>query len=81
MRQDMTGWNEEGAKMSSDGNKEEEEGDEEVIILCSTDVEQVIPRGKAERKFTQNLSCERTKRGTERFVSLRSVPSQVPNGT
>ncbi|RXH91033.1 hypothetical protein DVH24_020056 [Malus domestica] len=30
--------------MPSDGNKEEEEGDGNVIILCSTDVEQVVPR-------------------------------------
>ena len=34
-----------GAKMPSDGNKEEEEGDGEVIILCSTDVERVVPGG------------------------------------
>ncbi|CAN6557930.1 unnamed protein product [Malus baccata var. baccata] len=78
MGRDRTGRNGEGVKMPSDGNKEEEEGDREVIILCSTDVERVVPGGEAERKFTQN---SRTKRGTEHLVSLRSVPSHVPNGT
>ncbi|RXH95863.1 hypothetical protein DVH24_008363 [Malus domestica] len=74
--------------MPSDGNKEEE-GDEDVIILCSTDVEQVILGGETERKFTQNLSrrtahstrFRRNKRGTEHLVPLRLVPSHVPNGT
>ncbi|KAB2615547.1 S ribonuclease [Pyrus ussuriensis x Pyrus communis] len=42
---DRTERNEAGAKMPSDGNKEEEEGDGEVIILCSTDVERVVPGG------------------------------------
>ena len=42
---DMTERNGAGAKMPSDGNKEEEEGDGEVIILCSTDVERVVPGG------------------------------------
>ncbi|RXH86587.1 hypothetical protein DVH24_021860 [Malus domestica] len=37
------GRNEEGSKMPLDGNKEE--GDGEVIILCSTDVERIVPRG------------------------------------
>ncbi|CAN6561993.1 unnamed protein product [Malus baccata var. baccata] len=44
---------------------------------------------EAERKFTQNsshriarsTSFRRTKHGTERLVSLRSVPSHVPNST
>ncbi|RXI05327.1 hypothetical protein DVH24_006584 [Malus domestica] len=36
--QDGTGRNREGAKMPSDGNREEEEGDRDVIILCFTDV-------------------------------------------
>ncbi|CAN6544789.1 unnamed protein product [Malus baccata var. baccata] len=40
---DRTGRNREGAKMPSNGNRKEEEGDEEVIILCSTDVEQGVP--------------------------------------
>ena len=35
---DMTERNGEGAKMSSDGNKEEEKEDEDVVILYSTDV-------------------------------------------
>ncbi|RXH84006.1 hypothetical protein DVH24_026905 [Malus domestica] len=91
--QDRKGRNGEGAKMPLDGNKEEEEGDGEVIILCSTDVERVVLGGEAERKFTQNSSREtarstlfrRTKRGTERFVPLHSVPSRptyqtVPKG-
>ncbi|KAB2598163.1 S ribonuclease [Pyrus ussuriensis x Pyrus communis] len=86
---DRTERNGVGAKMPSDGNKEEEEGDGEVIILCSTDVERVVPGGEVERKFTQNSSrgttrstCFRhTKRGTERLVPLCSVPSHVPNGT
>ncbi|RXH69480.1 hypothetical protein DVH24_037264 [Malus domestica] len=85
----QTGWNEEGTKMPWDGNKEEKEGDEEVIILYSTDVEQVISGGEAERKFIQNSSHEtarstrfrRTKRGTERLVPLYSVSSHVPKGT
>ncbi|RXI04582.1 hypothetical protein DVH24_038856 [Malus domestica] len=42
--------------MPSNGNKEEEEGDIKVIILCSTDVERVVPGDEAERKFTQNSS-------------------------
>ncbi|KAM1106711.1 hypothetical protein ACFX1X_003605 [Malus domestica] len=75
--------------MPSDGNKEKEEGDREVIILCSMDVERVVPRGEAERKFTQNSSrgttCStrfrRTKSGMERLIPLRFVPSHIPNGT
>ncbi|RXH84258.1 hypothetical protein DVH24_027157 [Malus domestica] len=86
MGRDKTGRNGDGAKMPSDGNKEEEEGDEEVIILCSTDVER---GGEAKRKFIQNSSrrtarsthFRRTKRETERLVSLRFVPSHVPNDT
>ncbi|KAM2049144.1 hypothetical protein ACFX1T_007595 [Malus domestica] len=68
--------------MPLDRNKEEE-GDEEVIILCYTDVERVIPRDEAERKFIQNsfsgttrsTRFRRTKCGTERLVPLCSVPS------
>ncbi|KAB2629566.1 S ribonuclease [Pyrus ussuriensis x Pyrus communis] len=86
---DRTERNGAGAKMPWDGNKEEEDGDGEVIILCSTDVERVVPGGEVERKFTQNSSCgiarstcfRRTKRGTERLVPLCSVSSHVPNGT
>ncbi|RXH87967.1 hypothetical protein DVH24_037612 [Malus domestica] len=89
MGRDRTGWNKEGAKMPLDGNKEDEEGDGEVIILCSTDMERVVPGGEVERKFTQNSSrgtahstrFRRTKRETERLVPLRSIPSHVPNGT
>ncbi|KAM2703223.1 hypothetical protein EV2_004842 [Malus domestica] len=51
--------------MPLDGNKEEEEGDIEVIILCSTDVERVVLGGEAEQKFTQNSS-----RGTARSTIL-----------
>ncbi|KAM1117522.1 hypothetical protein ACFX19_008012 [Malus domestica] len=40
-----TGRNGEGAKMPSDGNKEEE-GDGEVIIFCSTDMERVVSEGR-----------------------------------
>ncbi|TQD75614.1 hypothetical protein C1H46_038854 [Malus baccata] len=75
--------------MPSDGNKEEEEGDREVIILCSTDVEQVVQGGEVERNFTQNSSrgiarsthFRRTKRRTECLVSLRSVSSNVLKST
>ncbi|KAM2441700.1 hypothetical protein PS1_022876 [Malus domestica] len=75
--------------MPSDGNKEKEEGDGEVIILCSTDVERVVPGGEAERKFTQNssrgttrsTSFRRTKEGTECLIPLNFVMSHVPNGT
>ncbi|RXH81144.1 hypothetical protein DVH24_005058 [Malus domestica] len=82
---DRTGQNGEEAKMLSDGNKKEEEGDGEVIILCSTDVERVV----LERKFIQNSSSEtthstrfrHTKRGTERLVPLCSILSHVPNST
>ncbi|KAB2613107.1 S ribonuclease [Pyrus ussuriensis x Pyrus communis] len=89
MGRDRTERNGAEAKMLSDGNKEEEEGDGEVIILCSTDVERVVPRGEVERKFTQNSSrgtarstrFRRTKHGIERLVPLCSVPSHVPNGT
>ncbi|KAM1174599.1 hypothetical protein FF1_027153 [Malus domestica] len=48
MGRDKMRRNGEGAKMPSDGNKEEEEGDGEVIILCSTDVERVVPGGEVE---------------------------------
>ncbi|KAB2626674.1 S ribonuclease [Pyrus ussuriensis x Pyrus communis] len=86
---DLSERNGAGAKMPSDGNKEEEEGDGEVIILYSTDVERVVPGGAVERKFTQNSSrgtarstrFRHTKRGTERLIPLCSVPSHVPNGT
>ncbi|RXH91567.1 hypothetical protein DVH24_020590 [Malus domestica] len=86
---DGTGRNGKGAKMLSNGKKEEEEGDREIIILCSMNVERVVPGGEAEQKFTQNSSrgtvrstCFRsTKRGTERLVPLRSIPSHVPNST
>ncbi|RXH89102.1 hypothetical protein DVH24_006080 [Malus domestica] len=72
-----TGRNGDGVKMPLDGNKEEEEEDIDVIILCSTDVERVVPGGEAERKFTQNLSrgttrstrFRHTKRGTERLAT------------
>ncbi|RXH87672.1 hypothetical protein DVH24_034572 [Malus domestica] len=86
---DRTGRNGKGAKMPSDGNKEEEEGDGEVIILCSTNVKRVVPWGDAEQKFTQNSShgtarstrFRRTKRDMERLVPLYFIPSHVPNGT
>ncbi|KAB2629084.1 S ribonuclease [Pyrus ussuriensis x Pyrus communis] len=89
MGQDGTERNGVGAKMPLDGNKEEEEGDREIIILCSTDVERVVPGGEVERKFTQNSSrgtahstrFRRTKCGMERLVPLCSVPSHVSNGT
>ncbi|RXI01566.1 hypothetical protein DVH24_014915 [Malus domestica] len=45
---DKMGRNGEGAKMPSDGNNEEEEGDGRVMILCSTDVKRVVPGGEAE---------------------------------
>ncbi|RXH84649.1 hypothetical protein DVH24_032933 [Malus domestica] len=72
--------------MPSDGNKEEEEGDRDVIILCSMDVERVVLGGEAERKFPQNSSrgttrsthFRHTKRGTERLVPLCSIPSLTP---
>ncbi|CAN6698545.1 unnamed protein product [Malus baccata var. baccata] len=48
MGRDKMRRNGEGVKMSSDGNKEEEEGDGEVIILCSTDVERVVPGDEVE---------------------------------
>ncbi|KAB2636748.1 S ribonuclease [Pyrus ussuriensis x Pyrus communis] len=48
MGRDRTERNRAGAKMLSDGNKEKEEGDGEVIILCSTDVERVVPGGEVE---------------------------------
>ncbi|RXH89701.1 hypothetical protein DVH24_032058 [Malus domestica] len=40
---DGTERNGEGANMTSDGNKDEEEGDGDVIILCSMNVERVVP--------------------------------------
>ncbi|RXH99868.1 hypothetical protein DVH24_021670 [Malus domestica] len=49
MGRDRTGRNGEGAKMPSDGNKEEE-GDGEVIILCSTNVERIVPGGVRRNK-------------------------------
>ncbi|RXH92254.1 hypothetical protein DVH24_033150 [Malus domestica] len=89
MGRDRTGQNGERAKMPSDGNKEEEERDGDVIILCFTDVERVVPGDEAERKFTQNLSREtarstifrRTKRETKHLVPLRFIPSHIPNCT
>ncbi|KAM1235172.1 hypothetical protein ACFX2J_004675 [Malus domestica] len=60
--------------MPSDGNKEEE-GDIEVIILCSTDVERVVLGGEAEQKFTQNSS-----RGTVRSTIL-GTPNMGQNAS
>ncbi|RXI03622.1 hypothetical protein DVH24_004274 [Malus domestica] len=85
---DMMGRNGEGAKIPLDGNKKEE-GDGEVIILCSTDVEQVVSGDEVERKFIQNLSrgttrstrFRDTKRGMERLVPLHFVTSRIPHGT
>ncbi|KAM0989016.1 hypothetical protein FF1_013003 [Malus domestica] len=68
--------------MPSDGNKEEEEGDGEVIILCSTDVKRVILGGEAEQKFTQNLPVEQRvppdlgATNVGRNTSSHSVPSR-----
>ncbi|RXH88299.1 hypothetical protein DVH24_042370 [Malus domestica] len=73
----MMGRNEEGAKMSSDGNKEEEEGDEDVISLCSTDVEQVVPGDKAERNSLKIRPVDAPNVG--RNASSHSVPSR-PKG-
>ncbi|RXH84594.1 hypothetical protein DVH24_032878 [Malus domestica] len=61
-------------KMLLDGNKEEEERDGKIIILCSTDVERVFPGARFIR-FKHN------KRKTEHLVPLRSVMSHVPNST
>ncbi|KAM1082517.1 hypothetical protein EV1_020901 [Malus domestica] len=74
--------------MASDGNKEEE-GDGDVIILCSTYVEQVVLGGEVKRKFIQNsfrgtarsIRFKRIKHRTECLVPFRSNPSHVPNGT
>ncbi|RXH72009.1 hypothetical protein DVH24_025510 [Malus domestica] len=52
MGRDMTGRDGKGSKMSLDGNKEKEVEDGDVIILCSMDVERVVPGGEVERKFT-----------------------------
>ncbi|RXI02694.1 hypothetical protein DVH24_002772 [Malus domestica] len=68
MEQNRTERNGDGGKMSSVGNKEEEEGDGDVIILCSTDVERVV-------------LGEYTKHETERLVPFRSVQFHVPNDT
>ncbi|RXH95100.1 hypothetical protein DVH24_024784 [Malus domestica] len=45
MQTGQNGTDGEGAKMPSDGNNEEEEGDGEIIILCSIVVERVVPGG------------------------------------
>ena len=58
-------------------------------ILCSTNVERVVPGGEVERKISQISShgttrstvFRHTKRGTERLVPFRPVSSHVPNGT
>ncbi|KAM0977448.1 hypothetical protein TB2_019831 [Malus domestica] len=60
---DKTGRNGERAKMPSDGNKEEE-GDGDVIILCSTDVERVVPGGEAHQTWER----------TPRPIPFRLVP-------
>ncbi|RXI05217.1 hypothetical protein DVH24_006474 [Malus domestica] len=61
---DGTGCNGEGAKMLSDGNKEEEDGDGNVIILYSTDVKQVILGGE------EYQTCD----GTSRPIPFHLVP-------
>ncbi|RXH77164.1 hypothetical protein DVH24_023438 [Malus domestica] len=68
--------------MPSDGNKEEEEGDGEVIILCSTDVERVVLGGEANENSSKICSMEHripSVLGTpnvRRNVSSHSVPSR-----
>ncbi|KAM2156181.1 hypothetical protein ACFX1R_041906 [Malus domestica] len=64
--------------MPSDGNKGEEKGNREVIILCSTNMEIVIPGGEAERKFIQNSSHGTTHSTHFRRIkcaSSHSIPS------
>ncbi|RXH83238.1 hypothetical protein DVH24_003736 [Malus domestica] len=61
-----------GAKMPLDGNKEEKEGDEEVIILCSTDMKRVVPKDEVKRKFNQNSS-----HGTTRSTGLLHLTSNL----
>ncbi|RXH68732.1 hypothetical protein DVH24_031065 [Malus domestica] len=72
-RTDKTGRNREEAKMPSDGNKEEEKGDRDAIILCSIDVERVVPGGEAKlgvphTRWQESSSC---------ITSLRSDLSSM----
>ncbi|RXH80269.1 hypothetical protein DVH24_041416 [Malus domestica] len=61
-----TRWNIKRAKMPSDRNKKEEEGEGDVIILCSTDVEQVVPSRAGQT-------------GTGTADGQTSVPRQLPS--
>ncbi|KAM1069891.1 hypothetical protein ACFX13_001803 [Malus domestica] len=63
------GRNGEGAKMPSDGN--EEEGDGNVIILCFTDVKQVVPAGYP---VEQHVPSVLDAPNVGRNVSSHSVP-------
>ncbi|KAM2052510.1 hypothetical protein FF2_033444 [Malus domestica] len=55
--------------MPSDGNKKEEEGDRDVIILCSIDVERVVSGSEVERKFTKTRSVE------QRILPILGAPN------
>ncbi|RXH79369.1 hypothetical protein DVH24_040516 [Malus domestica] len=75
MGQDMIGWKGKRAKMPSDGNKEKEEGDGEVIILCSTNVERVISGGIApdakqdeEVEYNGRLDHQEDQNTTKQFL-------------
>ncbi|CAN6691622.1 unnamed protein product [Malus baccata var. baccata] len=73
-RQDKTRRNGERAKMPSDGNKEEEEGDGESF-------QGVRRKENSSRGTARSTHFRRTKRGTKHLIPLCSVPSHVPNNT
>ncbi|KAM1052339.1 hypothetical protein ACFX2B_033383 [Malus domestica] len=61
--------------MPSDGNKKEEEGDRDVIILCSMDVERVVSGSEVERKFTKTRSVE------QRILPILGAPNVRRNAS
>ncbi|RXI04165.1 hypothetical protein DVH24_038439 [Malus domestica] len=82
---DKMGWNREEAKMPSDGNKEEEEGDGEIIILCSRRVRWNENSPKI-RPVEHHVPPVLGAPNVRRNASSRSVPSRptyqtVPEGT
>ncbi|RXI05221.1 hypothetical protein DVH24_006478 [Malus domestica] len=87
-RRNGTKWDETELRGSKDALRWKQ-GDGNVIILCSTNVERVVLGGETEQKFTQNSShgtmrstCFKcTKRETEHLIPFRFISFHVPNGT
>ncbi|RXH86432.1 hypothetical protein DVH24_017485 [Malus domestica] len=71
-----TGRNEEGAKMLSDANKEEGDGE-----MWNESFQGVRRNENSSRGIVCSTRFMRTKRETERFVPFCFIHFHVPNGT